>query len=130
MVSVQLEDEPSDFLSLDDFFGTKTGRPQNYRRRRAGPQCDRKSVETFERMEDPLKAWAGKKHDAVLVESLISFASPVNVGLMVKKSNQEMQVKLHPAVQAIMKDGSFKAISDHRFGYEVSRACAAHAMSN
>jgi len=105
-----------------------------------------KSVVAFERIEDALKALADKKLDAVLEESLIveyfierdnlpvkvgaPFAAPVNVGLVVKKSNQEMQAKLNAAVQTILKDGSFKAISSRWFGYDVSRARAGHAMGS
>jgi len=91
-----------------------------------------------------LKDLSLKKLDGVLEESLIAeyfierdnlpikvaapFAPPVNVGLVVKKSNQEMQAKLNAAVQVILKDGSFKEISNRWFGYDVSRARMGHAM--
>jgi cystine transport system substrate-binding protein len=146
MVSVLHEDDPRDFLSLDDFFGKKLGVLKSTGVEEQARNVIGKSVVAFERIEDALKALADKKLDAVLEESLIveyfierdnlpvkvgaPFAAPVNVGLVVKKSNQEMQAKLNAAVQTILKDGSFKAISGRWFGYDVSRARTGHAISN
>jgi len=146
MVSVLHEDDPRDFLSLEDFFGKKLGVLKSTGVEMQARNVIGKSVVAFERIEDALKALADKKLDAVLEESLIveyfierdnlpvkvgaPFAAPVNVGLVVKKSNQEMQAKLNTAVQTILKDGSFKAISTRWFGYDVSRARAGHAMGS
>lgn len=143
MVSVLHEDDPRDFLSLDDFFGKKLGVLKSTGVEEQARNVIGKSVVAFERIEDALRALADKKLDAVLEESLIveyfierdnlpvkvgaPFAAPVNVGLVVKKANQDMQAKLNAAVQTILKDGSFKSISNRWFGYDVSRARAGHA---
>ena len=143
MVSVLHEDDTRDFLSLDDFFGKKLGVLKSTGVEEQAKNVIGKSVIPFDRIEDALRDLSQKKLDGVLEESLIvdyyierdnlpvkvaaPFAASINVGLVVRKSNQDMQSKLNAAVQTILKDGSFKEISNRWFGYDVSRSRASHA---
>ena len=145
LTSVQHEDDNRDFLSLDDLVGKKLGvlaqtGVENQARGALG-----KSVQSYARIEEALKDLADKKLDAVIEENLIAeyyierdalpvkvtapFASPIPVGLPVRKGQTAVQAKLSEAVKTMLKDGSFKAISERWFGYDVSRSRVGHAMS-
>ncbi len=146
LTSVQQEDDNRDFLSLDDLVGKKLGVLAQTGVEDQARGALGKSVVAYARIEDALKDLAAKKLDAVLEENLIAeyyierdalpvkvtapFASPVPVGLAVRKGQREMQVKLSEAVKTMLKDGSLKAISEKWFGYDVSRARVGHAMSS
>jgi cystine transport system substrate-binding protein len=146
LTSVQHEDDNRDFLSLDDLVGKKLGvlaqtGIENQARGALG-----KSVVAYQRIEDALKDLAVKRLDVVLEENLIAeyyierdalpikvtspFASPIPVGLAVRKGQSDMQDKLANAVKVMLKDGSLKAISEKWFGYDVSRARVGHSMSS
>jgi L-cystine transport system substrate-binding protein len=146
LTSVQHEDDNRDFLSLDDLVGKKLGVLAQTGVEDQARGALGKSVVAYARIEDALKDLAAKKLDAVLEENLIAeyyierdalpvkvtapFASPVPVGLAVRKGQREMQAKLSEAVKTMLKDGSLKAISEKWFGYDVSRARVGHAMSS
>jgi len=146
LTSVQHEDDNRDFLSLDDLVGKKLGVLAQTGVEDQARGALGKSVVAYARIEDALKDLAAKKLDAVLEENLIAeyyierdalpikvtapFASPVPVGLAVRKGQREMQAKLSDAVKTMLKDGSLKAISEKWFGYDVSRARVGHAMSS
>lgn len=143
---IQHEDDNRDFLSLDDLVGKKLGVLAQTGIEEQARGALGKSVQAYARIEDALKDLANKKLDMVLEESLIAeyyierddlpvkvtapFAPPIPVGLAVRKGQRETQTKLAEAVQAMLKDGSLKAISEKWFGYDVSRARVGHAMSS
>jgi len=146
LTSVQHEDDQRDFLSLDDLVGKKLGVLAQTGIEDQARGALGKSVVAYPRIEDALKDLAAKKLDAVLEENLIAeyyierdnlplkvaapFASPVAVGLPVRKGHRETQDKLADAVKTMLKDGSFKSISEKWFGYDVSRPRMGHAMSS
>jgi L-cystine transport system substrate-binding protein len=146
LTSVQHEDDNRDFLSLDDFVGKKLGVLAQTGIEDQARGALGKSVVAYSHIEDALKDLAAKKLDAVLEENLIAeyyierdglpvkvtapFASPIPVGLAVRKGQRDMQAKLSEAVKTMLKDGSLKAISEKWFGYDVSRARVGHAMSS
>ena len=146
LVSVLHEDDDRDLMSLDDFLGKKLGVLANTGIEEQARGAVGKSVQSFERIEDAFRALADKKLDAVIEENLIAeyhierdtlplkvtapFASPLPVGLAVRKGHRDTQDKLADAVKTMLKDGSFKAISEKWFGYDVSRARIGHAMSS
>jgi cystine transport system substrate-binding protein len=145
LTSVQHEDDSRDFLSLDDLVGKKLGvlaqtGVENQARGALG-----KSVQAYARIEEALKDLADKRLDVVIEENLIAeyyierhalpvkvtapFASPMPVGLPVRKGQSAVQAKLSEAVKTMLKEGSFKTISEKWFGYDVSRSRVGHAMS-
>ena len=146
LTSVQHEDDNRDFLSLDDLVGKKLGVLAQTGVEDQARGALGKSVVAYARIEDALKDLAAKKLDVVLEENLIAeyyierdalpvkvtapFASPVPVGLAVRKGQRDIQAKLSEAVKTMLKDGSLKAISEKGFGYDVSRARVGHAMSS
>ena len=105
-----------------------------------------KSVVAYARIDEALKDLAAKKLDVVLEENLIAeyyierdglpvkvtapFAAPIAVGLVVRKGEREMQDKLAEAVKTMLKDGSFKTISEKWFGYDVSHRRSGHAVAS
>lgn len=144
LVCVQHEEDNRDFLSLDDLYGKRLGVLA-----RTGVEDQARgvlgsTVMAYERIVDGLKALGQQKLDAVLEESLIvdyhiehdqlpikitaPFAPPVPMGLVVRKGHKELQERLNHAVQQMLRDGSFKAISQRWFGYDVSRARSGHAV--
>lgn len=145
LTSVQHEDDNRDFLSLDDLAGKKLGVLAQTGVEDQARGALGKSVVGYARIEDALKDLAAKKLDAVLEENLIAeyyierdalpvkvtapFASPVAVGLVVRKGQRDTQDKLAQAIRTMLKDGSFKAISEKWFGYDVSKARVGHASS-
>ncbi len=145
LVSVLHEDDDRDLMSLDDFLGKKLGVLANTGIEDQAKGALGKSVQAFERIEDALRALAGKKLDAVLEENLIAeyfidkvglplkvgvpFAAPIRVGLAVPKGNKDIEQRLSVGVQTLVKDKSFKAISTRWFGYDVSRPRVSHASS-
>ncbi|MGV0960180.1 MAG: transporter substrate-binding domain-containing protein [Limnohabitans sp.] len=146
LTSVQHEDDNRDFLSLDDLLGKKLGVLAQTGIEDQARGALGKSVVAYEHIEDALKDLAAKKLDAVLEENLIAeyyierdalpvkvtapFASPIPVGLAVRKGQRAMQTKLSEAIQTMLKDGSMKVISEKWFGYDVSRPRMGHAMSS
>jgi cystine transport system substrate-binding protein len=146
LTSVQHEDDNRDFLSLDDLVGKKLGVLAQTGVEDQARGALGKTVVAYAKIEDALKDLAAKKLDAVLEENLIAeyyierdalpvkvtapFASPLPVGLVVRKGQREMQAKLSEAVKTVLKDGSLKAISEKWFGFDVSRARVGHAMSS
>jgi cystine transport system substrate-binding protein len=146
LTGVQHEDDSRDFLSLDDLVGKKLGVLAQTGIEDQARGALGKSVVSYPRIEDALKDLAAKKLDAVLEENLIAeyyierddlplkvaapFASPIAVGLPVRKGHRETQDKLADAVKTMLKDGSFKLISEKWFGYDVSRPRMGHAMSS
>jgi cystine transport system substrate-binding protein len=146
LTSVQHEDDQRDFLSLDDLAGKKLGVLAQTGIEDQARGALGKSVVAYPRIEDALKDLAAKKIDAVLEENLIAeyyierddlplkvaapFASPMAVGLPVRKGHRDTQDKLADAVKTMLKDGSFKSISEKWFGYDVSRPRMGHAMSS
>ena len=146
LTSVQHEDDNRDFLSLDDLVGKKLGVLAKTGIEDQARGALGKSVLAYARIEDALKDLAEKKLDVVLEENLIAeyyierdalpvkvtapFASPIAVGLAVRKGQRDMQAKLSDAVKTMLSDGSLKAISEKWFGYDVSRSRMGHAMSS
>jgi cystine transport system substrate-binding protein len=146
LVCIQQEDDDRDFLSLDDLVGKKLGVLANTGVEEQSRQAIGKAVVAYPRIEDALADLAGKKLDAVLEESLIAdyfierdrlplrlaapFASPIAAGLAVRKGNRELQGRLSVAIQAMLKDGSFRKISEKWFGYDVSRPRVSHQQNN
>lgn len=143
--SIQHEDDSRDFLSLDDLYGKKLGVLEKTGIEEQSRGVVGKTVVGYKRIEDAFQDLAAKKLDAVLEENLIAdyfierhqlplkvaapFAAPIPVGLPVPKGQKELQEKLSAAIRVILKDGSFKVISEKWFGYDVSRSRVGHAMS-
>jgi ABC-type amino acid transport substrate-binding protein len=145
LTSVQHEDDNRDFLSLDDLVGKKLGvlaqtGVENQARGALG-----KSVQAYTHIEEALKDLANQRLDVVIEENLIAeyhierlalpvkvtapFASPMPVGLPVRKGQSAVQAKLSDAVKTMLNEGAFKRISHKWFGYDVSRSRVGHAMS-
>jgi cystine transport system substrate-binding protein len=142
LVCVQHESDERDFLSLDDLLGKKLGVLSNtgvevQARGALGP-----AVRGFKSIDLAFLALAQQKIDAVLEESLIAdfyiqrdqlpikvtapFAAPLTAGWAVHKGNLPMAQLLSGAVQSMLADGSFKAISQRWFGYDVSKPSVSH----
>jgi cystine transport system substrate-binding protein len=146
LTGIQHEDDRRDFLSLDDLVGKKLGVLAKTGIEDQARGALGKSVIGYPRIEDALKDLAQKKLDVVLEENLIAeyfierdalplkvtapFASPIPVGLAVRKGQRDLQAKLSEAVKTMLSDGSFKAISEKWFGYDVSRARVGHSMAS
>ena len=146
LTSIQHEDDNRDFLSLDDLVGKKLGVLAKTGIEDQARGALGKSVLAYARIEDALKDLAEKKLDVVLEENLIAeyyierdalpvkvtapFASPIPVGLAVRKGQRDIQAKLSDAVKTMLNDGSLKVISEKWFGYDVSRTRMGHAMSS
>jgi len=145
LVSVLHEDDERYFLSLDDFLGKKLGVLVNTDIEDQARAALGKAVQTFNSIEDALRALADRQLDAVLEENLIAdyfidkhhlplkvsapMASLIRVGLAVPKGHKEIQQKLSAGVQTLLKDPGFKIISERWFGYDVSRPRVSHAPS-
>lgn len=146
LVSVLHESDERDLLSLDDFLGKRLGVLASTGVEDQARGVLGKSVQAFTRIEDALKALAEQKLDAVLEENLIAeyfidrdalplkvgvpFAAPMQVGLAVRKGQNDMAQRLSTAVQALIKDRTFKTISQRWFGYDVSHPRVSHAIKN
>lgn len=146
LVSVLHESDDRDMLSLDDFLGKRLGVLANTDIEDQARGALGKSVQAFARIEDALQALATQKLDAVLEENLIAeyyidrdglplkvgvpFTTPMRVGLAVPKGQKELEQRLSNAVQSLLKEGAFKAISQRWFGYDVSKPRVAHSMSS
>jgi cystine transport system substrate-binding protein len=59
----------------------------------------------------------------------VPFTTPMKVGLAVPKGQKDMEQRLSGAVQTLVKDKTFKQISQRWFGYDVSRPRVAHSLS-
>jgi ABC-type amino acid transport substrate-binding protein len=145
LVSVLHESDDRDMLSLDDFLGKKLGVLANTDIEDQARGALGKSVLSFARIEDALRALANQKLDAVLEENLIAeyyidreslplkvgvpFTTPMRVGLAVPKGQKDMEQRLSSAVQTLVKDNAFKQISQRWFGYDVSRPRVSHSLS-
>jgi L-cystine transport system substrate-binding protein len=145
LVSVLHENDERDLMSLDDFLGKKLGVLANTGIAAQARGALGNSVQTFERIEDAFRALVDRKLDAVLEENLIAeyhiekgdlplkvgvpFAAPLRVGMAVTKGNKGLEQRLSLGVQTLVNDKSFKAISMHWFGYDVSRPRVSHASS-
>jgi len=143
LVCVQHEDDDRDFLSLDDLVGKKLGVLANTGVEAQARGALGKGVLSFDAIDQAFKALADKALDAVLEESLIAdyyierdqlpikinapFASPLSAGWAVRKGNRDLAQRLSQAVQTLLSDGSFKAISTRWFGYDVSRPNVSHS---
>jgi len=143
-VCVQHEDDERDFLSLDDFVGRRLGVLRNSGMEAQARGALGPSVVGYDHTDQALAALGKKQIDAVLEESLIvdyhiehdqlpvkvtaPFAPPVPMGMVVRKGQKELQQRLTQAVQQMLRDGTFKTISQRWFGYDVSRARSGHAM--
>lgn len=144
--SIQHEDDARDFLSLDDLYGKKLGVLEKTGIEEQSRGVVGKTVVGYQKIEDALKDLAEKKLDAVLEENLIAdyfiernqwplkvaapFAAPIPVGVPIPKGQKELQEKLSVAIRQILKDGTFKSISEKWFGYDVSRARVSHATAS
>ena len=144
LVCVQHEDDSRDFLSLDDLYGKRLGVLAKTGVEEQARGVLGSTVVAYEHIADGLKALGQQKLDAVLEESLIvdyhierdqlpvkvtaPFAPPVPMGMVVRKGQKELQQRLTQAVQQMLRDGTFKTISQRWFGYDVSRARSGHAM--
>lgn len=142
LVCVQHEDDPRDFLSLDDLLGKKLGVLANTGIEDQARGALGKSVLPFASIDRAFGQLAEKKLDAVLEESLIAdfyierdgfpikvtspFAPPLSAGWAVRKGNKALAQRLSEAVQTLLSDGSFKPISAKWFGYDVSRPSVSH----
>lgn len=146
LTGVQHEEDHRDFLSLDDLVGKKLGVLAKTGIEDQARGALGKSVIAYSQIQDALKDLAAKKLDMVLEENLIAeyyierdalpvkvtapFAASIPVGLPVRKGHREAQDKLTDAVKTMLKDGSFKSISDKWFGYDVSRPRMGHSMTS
>ena len=143
LVCVQHEDDHRDFLSLDDLYGKKLGVLANTGVEEQARGALGKGVLPFASIDVAFKQLSEKKLDAVLEESLIAdyyierdalpikvtapFAPPLSAGWAVRKGNKALAQRLSEAVQALLRDGSFKPISARWFGYDVSRPNVSHS---
>jgi cystine transport system substrate-binding protein len=143
LVCIQHEDDPRDFLSLDDLLGKKLGVLANTGVEDQARGALGKTVLSFSSIDLAFKQLAQKKLDAVLEESLIAdyyierdglpikvtapFAAPLSAGWAVHKGNKILAERLSAAVQLLLSDGSFKDISKRWFGYDVSRPNVSHS---
>jgi len=145
LVCVQHEDDNRDFLSLDDLYGKRLGVLAKTGIEEQARGVVGRTVVAYERIADGLRDLGARKLDAVLEESLIveyhiehdqlpikvtaPFAPPIAMGMVVRKGQQALQNRLTQAVQQMLRDGSFKAISTRWFGYDVSRARSGHSIA-
>jgi len=145
LVCVQHEDDVRDFLSLDDLFGKRVGVLANTGVEEQARGVVGKTVVAYERILDGLKALGQQRIDVVLEESLIveyhiehdqlpikvtaPFAPPIAMGMTVRKGNRQLAERLTQAVQTVLRDGSFKEISQRWFGFDVSRARVGHSIA-
>lgn len=143
LVAVQHEEDDRDFFSLDDMLGRKLGVLANTGVADQARDALGKSVRSFERIDLALRALAAKDLDVVLEENLIvdyhieqgqlplkvaaPMAAPIRVGLAVAKGHKQMQEQLSAAVNSVLKDKTFRAISHKWFGYDVSRPRFGHS---
>lgn len=134
---VQHENDPRDFLSLDDLVGKRLGVLAGTGVEEQARAALGNSVIGFEHIEQGLHALVQQKLDAVLEENLIAeyyieqhrwpikvtapFAAPHTLGLPVRKGDQASRQQLAQAIQTLLRDGSLKTISERWFGYDVSR---------
>lgn len=145
LVAVQHESDDRDFLSLDDMLGRKLGVLAHSGVAEQARGALGKSVQAFDQIDHAFKALAAKNLDVVLEENLIAeyyieqaqlplkvgapMAAPIKVGLAVAKGHKQMQEKLSAAVKLMLKDRTFRQISNKWFGYDVSRPRVSHASS-
>jgi len=143
---IQHDDDSRDFLSLEDLYGKKLGVLERTGIEEQSRGVVGKTVMGYARIEDALRDLVEKKLDVVLEENLIAdyyierhqwplrvaapFAAPIAVGVPIPKGQKELQEKISQAIKMILKDGSFKTISEKWFGYDVSRARVGHAMAS
>lgn len=134
---VQHENDPRDFLSLDDLVGKRLGLLAGSGVEAQARAALGKNVIGFEHIEQGLKALARQELDAVLEENLIAeyyieqhrwpikvtapFAAPIPLGLPVRKGDDATRQQLTQALETLLRDGSLKTISERWFGYDVSR---------
>ena len=140
---VQHEDDPRDFLSLDDLVGKRLGVLAHTGMEEQARGVLGKTVKAYGQIEQALQDLAQRKLDMVLEENLIAdyhierlqlpvkvtapFAAPLPVGLAVRKGDRETSDRLSQHVRKILQDGSLRRISEQWFGYDVSRARTSHA---
>lgn len=144
LVSVLHESDERDLLSLDDFVGKKLGVLANTDIEDQVRGALGNAAVAFEKIESAFKALADRKLDAVIEENLIAeyfidlhnlplkvgvpFAPLMRVGLAVPKGRKELESHLSLAIESLVKQKNFKAISQKWFGYDVSRPRVAHSM--
>lgn len=139
---VQHEDDPRDFLSLDDLVGKRLGVLAQTGVEEQARGVLGKAVKAYGQIEEALHDLAHRKLDIVLEENLIAdyhierlqlpvkvtapFAAPLSVGLALRKGDRETSDKLSLYLRQILQDGSLRRISEKWFGYDVSRARTSH----
>lgn len=144
LVCVQHEEDSRDFLSLDDLYGKRLGVLAGTGIETQARGVVGRTVMAYERIEDALRDLGRRKLDAVLEESLIveyhiehaqlpikvtaPFAAPMAMGMAVARGQVALRDRLSQAVDQMLRDGSFRAISLRWFGFDVSRARSGHAM--
>jgi L-cystine transport system substrate-binding protein len=144
LVCVQHEDDPRDFLSLDDLFGKRLGVLARTGIEAQARDVLGKTVVAYEQIAECLRDLGALRLDAVLEESLIveyhierdrlpikvtaPFAPPMAMGMAVAKGQLALRDRLSGAVAQMLRDGSFQAISMRWFGLDVSRARSGHSI--
>jgi cystine transport system substrate-binding protein len=131
------KDEKRDFRSLEDLKGKKLGLGQgtNFEQKaKAVPGID---VRTYPGSPEYLADLAGGRIDAALNDRLLvgyllkntklplkagaTVGDIDKIGIPFRKDNPKFHAALDKALEAVMKDGSFKKISMHWFGIDVSQ---------
>lgn len=145
LVTVQHESDDNDYFSLDDMLGRRLGVLANSGVADQAKGALGQSVQSFDQIDVAFRALAAKELDLVLEENLIAdyhieqyalplrvgtpMTAPVSVGLAVPKGQKQLQDKLSMAVQTMLKDKSFRPVSNKWFGYDVSRPRVSHASA-
>ncbi|MDB5774337.1 MAG: ABC-type amino acid transport/signal transduction system, periplasmic component/domain protein [Herbaspirillum sp.] len=131
------KDETREFKSLDDLKGKKLGLGQgtNFEQKaKAVPGID---VRTYPGASEYLSDLAAGRLDAALNDSLqvayllkntklpVKAGAPLGdidkIGIPFRKDNPKFHAALNKAIEDVLKDGSFKKISMHWFGVDVSQ---------
>lgn len=142
LCAIQHEDDARDFLSLDELQGKRLGVLANSGMEEQARGVLGRTVRAYEHVHDALHDLAQRKLDLVLEENLIAdyyidkhqlplrvaapFTAQMAVGLGVRKGNRDMNETLSQAIRQILRDGSFKRISEKWFGYDVSSSRTSH----
>lgn len=143
LCAIQHEDDPRDFLSLEDLLGQRLGVLAGTGVEEQARGVLGQRVRGYLHIEQALRDLADKQLDVVLEENLVvdyhiekdhwplrvgaPFAAPVAVGLAVRKGDAARAAQLSAAVTALLQDGSLAQIAQHWFGYDVSRTRVSHS---